>query len=243
MTYSSLYFKRFWLFVLLCLLPAIAQAQNADEMYQLSQNRLKAIVNQAGSYKISIFNDSNYKNLNKLSSADKKLKKQYLEQKKIFSFWETVYRLKHDLIRNFNHHHLSLDEKQNEAMTNEADILAQAIIKRIEYLKKEYKIVGTPSLQNLLILAKIKKRGACKHWAQDLLETITAIKRDYFTAYWAEAHPGKITEHNVAVLVPQGAPFESGLIIDPWRRAGEPFWILVKDDPHPFKPWPHFQPR
>ncbi len=221
----------------------MAHTQNADEAYALAKKELIKIENEAGAYKTSLFEEKNHKTKNRLSIADKKIRQQYLEKKKIFEFWKNIYRLKYDLIDNFKRHKPTLSNPEMEEMQAEADILAQAIVKGIERLRKDYKIIGTPSIQNLLILAKLKKRGACKHWAEDILHIITSINRKYFMAYWGEAHPHKMTEHNVAVLVPLGSKFEDGLLIDPWRKAGKPFWILVKDDPHPFKQWMDYKPK
>lgn len=166
---------------------------------------------------------------------------QYARLKKELAFWENVYGFKRDLLNRYLTIHP--DEQELPALNDETDHLALGIIEGIEKFRRSYKIGTFPIVHNLFIQMHLKKRGACKHWAEDLLTLINTMEHPHFTSLWAEAHPGAMNEHNVAVLVPRGADFREGLLIDPWRTAGKPFWTIVKKDSYPWQQWNGYQPR
>lgn len=177
-----------------------------------------------------------------LSRKEKKVLTQYNEVNKLLHFWRPAAGLQNALI---DRYHKALGIPQDEKKLNdEASFLAFELIQEIYRLQKEYKINSFPVVHNFLIMLHYKKRGACKHWAEDLLIKIEKLPRKYFTSYWGEAFPGKVTEHNIAVLVPRGAPFKEGLMVDPWRTAGRPFWLPVKEDHfYKWQAWPQYLPR
>jgi len=178
-----------------------------------------------------------------MSRAQRRKKAEYHDLKSAVWFWGKVARLKKDLVHTYLKQYPNVGESDQESMEFEANKLAFQLIQNIERLQKEYKIHTFPIMHNLFLDLKLAKRGACKHWAEDLLKVINAVEHPHFTSYWAEIHPGKITEHNVAVIAPKGVPFDEGIVIDPWRTAGEPFWIPVKDDSHPWQQWTGYSPR
>lgn len=114
----------------------------------------------------------------------------------------------------------------------EAHRIAAGVIPEITRLKKVYHLFPIPVAHNMMISVGLKKRGACKHWAEDLLIYLRTVPREYFYVMWGEANPGKMHEHNVAVLVPNYGTFQDGIFIDPWRTAGIPFWLPVTADHH-----------
>ncbi len=210
------------------------------------------------------FNENNRKPLSGLSKKEKRFQKEYKELKKNFSYWNEVYHLKQALIETYKG--VGAGSKPAQAVRNlcrgepmcsprpthgsattqmedEANRLAIKLIQGIMRLAEEYKINTFPLVHNFLINFGLAKRGACKHWAEDILKIIEGIPRDYFVAYWAEHKPGSIAEHNVAVLAPAGATLRDGLLIDPWRTAGKPFWIRVDADHHQWKPWAFYEPK
>jgi len=133
---------------------------------------------------------------------------------------------------------LSFDENK---VNYEAAKIAIGVLGEIKRLRKKYKSFMIPLVHNLFIDIGIKKRGACKHWAEDLLEFLKLIPRDYFFVAWGEHNPQKFSEHNVAVIFPKKKSFEDGVIIDPWRTSGKPFWVNVKDDKkHKWKQWDYY---
>ena len=142
-----------------------------------------------------------------------------------------VYELKEALKINYLNYY-ELPQNKLTALDQEASMLAVNLFAEIARLKTQYKSFFIPTVHNLMIGLKIKKRGACKDWAEDLLTYMRPIERHYFTVTWLEANPKKVNEHNVATIIPGTQPVSTGLIIDPWRTSGKPFWIKVTDDHH-----------
>jgi len=137
-----------------------------------------------------------------------------------------------DELKNLYLEYFGASEKEQAEMHQEATYLAVTLFDETARLKKKYKLFPIPILHNSFINVGIKKRGACLHWAEDLLDFMRPIKRKYFTVTWGEAYPGTMLEHNVAVIMPKDRPFKDGLLFDPWRTGGKPYWAKVTEDPH-----------
>lgn len=122
----------------------------------------------------------------------------------------------------------------------EAFDLANTAIKTTDTLARKYGMSGPPEYHNVMVNLGIRDRGLCWHWTTDLLNTFFALNLKTIDFMWAEAHAGSdLSEHNVAVIVPAAdARLENGLIFDPWRTSGKPYWILLKDDTK--YPWREF---
>lgn len=122
----------------------------------------------------------------------------------------------------------------------EAFMLADAAINATDSLSRRYGMSGPPEYHNIMVNLGFRDRGLCWHWTTDLLNTFFALKLKTIDFMWAEAYAGSdLSEHNVAVIVPAAdMRLESGLIYDPWRTSGKPYWILLKDDTK--YPWQEF---
>lgn len=122
----------------------------------------------------------------------------------------------------------------------EAFNLADTAIKTTNALASRYGTSGSPEYHNVMVNLGLRNRGLCWHWATDLLNTFFALNLKTIDFMWAEANAGsELSEHNVAVIVPAAdMRLESGLIFDPWRASGKPYWILLKDDTK--YPWVEF---
>lgn len=214
---------------------------NATTHFQQLQSEMAALKQGLGLARIRQFEDSCRKSRMR-SVSDQDEKAHYFDLKNQLTFWGYASGLREALILRYQDTHPDISIKDQEAMSEEANHLAITLIQRIEELRAQYKIQTFPTWHNLLIDMGLKKRGACKHWAQDLLNKITPMPRTYFMTYWGEAHPKTIREHNVAVLVPKDAAFPEGLLVDPWRTAGVPFWIVVKQDHYPWHVWNGYVP-
>lgn len=214
-----------------------------SQRYQSLKNELAEIRKTEGAYTMELFESNNPKTWQALNRKQKKQRAHYHEVKKLFWFWSQVYHLQKELLARYAHFYPDAAIVQKIGLERESGELALSLIKGIGRLKKQYKMTSFPIVHNLLMEVKIRKRGACKHWAEDLLKIIESVDRNYFTAYWGEAHPGTILEHNVAVLVPKGVDFKEGLLVDPWRMAGKPFWIVVKEDHLDWQAWAGYDPR
>jgi hypothetical protein len=76
----------------------------------------------------------------------------------------------------------------------------------------------------------IKKRGLCFQWAEDLLVSLNALKLTSLELHWGEAHAGSWQESNCVVVTAKRRPFNSGIILDCWRRSGHLYWRSVVTD-------------
>lgn len=160
-----------------------------------------------------------------------------LKQKK------TLFDSIHGLKESFNQAYLKKNPDVTDpiALNLESTRLAILLVDEIQRLKRVYKSFAIPIMHNMLIDIGIKKRGACKDWAEDLLAFLRPIKRKHFYVTWGEANPKKMTEHNVAVVYPNTATFYDGVVVDPWRTSGKPFWVPVKKDKHyKWNPWDYY---
>lgn len=117
----------------------------------------------------------------------------------------------------------------------EADLIAQTTIETFEASKKEFAMIRPAALNNIFVNMKLKNKGLCWHWAQNLLYSFQKLQIHTFSFHWITAYEGKLREHNAIAIYPGGRNFQEGLVLDGWRYAGKPFWIPIKDDHFPWK--------
>lgn len=99
-------------------------------------------------------------------------------------------------------------------------------------LKKEWKVVWPPGLQNFLVNTKQRKGGLCFQFAERLVWRLNAQKWETLEFHWAESFERTASEHNVIVVTAKGQNFYQGIILDNWRYGGRLVWGQVLDDPH-----------
>ena len=99
-------------------------------------------------------------------------------------------------------------------------------------LKKEWKVVWPPGLQNFLVNTGVRKGGLCFQWAERLLLRLTELKWETLEFHWAESWDKTVSEHNVIVVTAKGQPFAQGILLDNWRYGGRLVWGPIVEDPH-----------
>jgi hypothetical protein len=99
-------------------------------------------------------------------------------------------------------------------------------------LKKEWKVVWPPGLQNFYVNTGQRKGGLCFQFAERLLWRLAAQKWETVEFHWAESFERTASEHNVIVVTAKGQDFYQGIILDNWRYGGRLVWGRVVDDPH-----------
>ncbi|VGO22075.1 hypothetical protein [Pontiella sulfatireligans] len=52
--------------------------------------------------------------------------------------------------------------------------------------------------------------------------------------HWAFARAGTMREHNAVVITAWGHLFETGIVLDAWRRSGKLYWNHVGADRYPW---------
>jgi len=98
-------------------------------------------------------------------------------------------------------------------------------------LKKEWRVVWPPGLQNFLVNTGKRKGGLCFQFAERLLWRLSAQNWNTVEFHWAESFETTASEHNVIVVTAKGQNFYQGIILDNWRYGGRLVWGPVVEDP------------
>lgn len=137
---------------------------------------------------------------------------------------------------------VELLQKQLSALTreideNEANQLAEAALGYSMSLANNYRLTKPPIFHNVLVNLRLKNRGLCIHWTEDLLKELRDLDLNSFELHWGIAHPNRPLrlEHSSVVVTAKGQPFEEGIVLDAWRHSGELYWVLVKKDKYKWK--------
>lgn len=114
---------------------------------------------------------------------------------------------------------------------SEAELASITVHTTARSLAKQYHIVLNPEFQCFLINIGLRKRGYCGHWARDIGERLKDLKLKTLVLHWGAYKPGTTGESNCVIITAQNQPFQDGIVIDGWRRAGRLYWAKVmKDD-------------
>lgn len=114
----------------------------------------------------------------------------------------------------------------------EAQQVARCAYNTGRELKREWRVVWPPGLQNFLVNTGMRKGGLCFQWAAELLIRLDALKLETIELHWAESFERTASEHNVIVVTAKGQPFHQGILLDNWRYGGHLIWGPVTGDPH-----------
>jgi hypothetical protein len=106
-------------------------------------------------------------------------------------------------------------------------------------LAREYRVVLNPEFTVFLVNMGMRKRGWCGHWAQDIGAQLKELKLKTLVLHWGVAFDKTSSENNCIVVTARNQPFDQGIIIDGWRRAGRLFWCPVKQD-HEYEVEQHY---
>ncbi len=124
----------------------------------------------------------------------------------------------------------------NSINLEDAKTVSEVLIAGTTELALNYRMVSPPSYHNLLVHMGIKQRGLCCHWAEDLHKRIQQVNQKSIKFDWVVTkHGSHLREHNSLVLYSANKGWQYGLIFDPWRRSGQPYWVRVGLDKHSWK--------
>ena len=163
----------------------------------------------------------------RLTSAQVESVRKFQEIKDAYDFWSHVMDLRSKLLAMH-------PQREDPAVQAEADAFAKAAVQRTYDLSQEYQIPISALIRNWEVNKGKRKKGHCYHYVNDLRKELRKRSWQYFEMHWGEAWPKGVRENNALVIVAAGQPFDTGLAIDLWRRAGRPYWTWVKGD---FYPW------
>jgi hypothetical protein len=106
-------------------------------------------------------------------------------------------------------------------------------------LAKQYDMASPALYHNMLVNTGFRERGLCCHWAEDLHAKLRGLHSNSLKFDWLVARLGsQLREHNTVVIYPVGSSWENGIVFDPWRKAGIPYWSKVSRDKYPWQPHP-----
>lgn len=112
----------------------------------------------------------------------------------------------------------------------EAQLVARCAYTTGRELKREWRVVWPPGLQNFLVNTGQRKGGLCFQWATELLLRLDALKLKTLELHWAESFQTTASEHNVIVVTAVGQPFQRGILLDNWRYGGRLIWGPITAD-------------
>lgn len=114
----------------------------------------------------------------------------------------------------------------------EAQRAANTSFKMTFSLSQSYQITDPPLIHNAKVNAGHRPRGLCYHWAEDMEAALNAegFETLDMTRAIANSEQAFLIEHSTAVITAKGAPMNSGIVLDPWRKGGTLFWSLVAED-------------
>ena len=120
----------------------------------------------------------------------------------------------------------------------EAARLAEAAVQKSVALAQEYRAVRPAWLHNYLVNYRLRERGLCYDWANDLFATLHELQVTSLELHLAVARMDTPREHNALIVTAQGQPFSDGLVLDAWRRSGHLWSGPVRTDKYPWQPLP-----
>lgn len=130
-----------------------------------------------------------------------------------------VLKLKNDI--------LFLSDKVKE---DEAKQLSEIFIYHSHFLALRYNINSSAYWHNILVNAKIKKRGLCYHYVKDLIKELQKNTYDNVDIYWMVHKKNTYLEHNVLLLTAKNQSLSTGIVLDPWRYTGKLYWSSIQED-------------
>ena len=108
---------------------------------------------------------------------------------------------------------------------------AQVTYEYTYQLSKEYEITDGPLVHNSKVNMGLRPRGLCWHWAQDIEQRLNREAFKTLEMHRAVANSFNIRlEHSTAIISLKGEDFQSGIVLDPWRKGGVLFWAPTLED-------------
>lgn len=124
----------------------------------------------------------------------------------------------------------------SEVRLQDANQAANALIRTANLLRDEYDMASPALYHNVLVNMGFRQRGLCCHWAEDLHAAVRKLNVGSLKFDWLVSRLGsELREHNVLVIYAASASWQQGLVFDPWRKAGKPYWTAVEGDKYPWE--------
>ncbi|MGB0845216.1 MAG: hypothetical protein ACPGSM_00750 [Thiolinea sp.] len=100
------------------------------------------------------------------------------------------------------------------------------------YLADKWDLTWPPMYHNTLRNSGARKWGLCTDWAKAMIDHMRKKHLKTMDLYWGVAFKGDPwREHSTLVVTAKGKPFDTGIILDPWRNSGKLYWLHHVNDP------------
>jgi hypothetical protein len=122
----------------------------------------------------------------------------------------------------------------------DAELLASEAHIYPMHLANVWDLSDSPLLHNVQINSGQRELGLCIDWTFAMRERLRfLLSSAAFDWHWGIANEGSaLREHSTLVVTAKGAPFASGIVLDPWRNSGRLFWAPVPtDSKYEWKPY------
>ncbi len=117
----------------------------------------------------------------------------------------------------------------------EAVALAAAAAGFAREAPSRYRIAGPSWFHNVKVNLRVREAGLCWHQMEDLFLTLARLDPQWFDLHSGVRDQGDwLREHHAVVVTAVGEPFESGLVLDPWKSPGR---LLVHRARGDGRPW------
>jgi hypothetical protein len=114
----------------------------------------------------------------------------------------------------------------------EASFVAREAVLYPQHLANEYRLIGPPNSQNVLVNTGKRDKGLCYHWARDMSDQIVKGRTyNTLTLQRAVANQGGTFEHNVLTVAAKGKGIKDAIILDAWRHSATLLFLKTSEDP------------
>ncbi len=141
--------------------------------------------------------------------------------------------------------HAALTQALSTLLDNNSPESQQIAYTAIYYplqLAEQYDSGNSAIFHNALVNLGIKPRGLCCHWTRDLMDELQQLNLQRYDLHWGVSHYGSLLqEHSTVVITKKDEPFNSGMVLDPWRNSGQLFWSLITKDKYTWQRHPETQ--
>lgn len=128
-----------------------------------------------------------------------------------------------------------LDRATTE-IRREADAIAGTAHRFAAEAVERYRISGPAWFHNVRVNLGMRDEGLCWHHMEDLFLTLSALEPRYFDLHCGVRDQGNLfREHHCVVVTQSGAPFETGVVLDPWKKPGGLLAHRARGDGRPWE--------
>ncbi len=114
----------------------------------------------------------------------------------------------------------------------EATRAAQIAFSYSRQLAIDYNVTTSPIIHNALVNEGKKERGLCVDYAEDMQRRLNQEGFKTLQIHRAIALPKTLfnIDHSTAIISRRGDDMYAGVVLDPWRDAGDLFWSRTRED-------------